>query len=194
MKFSYLLLFVFIALTVSCASKSTLLTDNVTTVPVDNAKVFKNKKLFTPSVLINIDTTSLYEEIYSYKSTTEKSYERADAVNWESDKRWTKYYKFYSNGNVNSFYFPYGETVTTESLNPNYKGSRGIQFLKDGKHTIQVYARTGYGFTPTYGLYTYYAKVENDTLYLKSTRSLNSVYVYVKRKLPEGYTEYKTDW
>ena len=177
------LLFILVVLTLGCEMKTYTLQNGITKVPVDST-VYKNKSKFDKSLLTIIDTPVVYEAY---------NVERKTPVRLDVDytHRFYGVYKFYSNGCLNYFTLNRDESIDTNTFNPLYRGQRGVYYLE--KNQIKVDLITlinGYG---SIGKLTSTFSFSNDTLY-EHTNYVKYVTVYIKRKLPSGYLNYKANW
>ncbi len=187
----YIILF-FVLLFISCGTKTKILDNKITDVPIDN-EIFKNKKFFEKKLLSNIDTNFVYEENYSYQSNKYDFKNILNKKNYRVDYR-KSYYKFYSNGCVNYFTFGGFDEVTLSSINPNFDGQRGVVYSKGNEMKLDLFTITGYSFKRDYGIITNILKVKGDTIFEKKIKDLTYVNVYVKRKIPKEFLIYKPDW
>lgn len=176
----------------SCGIKTRLLDDKITDVPLDN-KIFTNKNLFLPEIFSVIDTNSLYKEEYGYLTTAD-SFERGDNIKEYQNTDFRGYYKFYSNGLLNAFYFKDFNEITISSINPNFKGKRGIVYNTNNEIKVDLFTIVGYGFKRDYGILTSILQIKGDSIFEKQIRNPKYVNVYVKKEIRKEYLIYKPNW
>src|ERR1044072_1041854 len=125
------LLLLLVAGLVSCGRRKVYLGNNTTAVP-KNTKAYKNRVRFDSSVLKDIDTSMMYEEI---------GYYHMDSL-WIRKDLFTSHYiyygvlRFYSNGFVNEFIVDSTKPLTPKNFDPAYAGYRGVYYRK--KSHIQL--------------------------------------------------------
>lgn len=127
---------------ISCGIKTRVLSNKITVVPVDN-KIFKNKIFFDSNLLEKIDTISIYKEEFGYQCL-ESNFKRINNLNEYHSDSFRSYYKFYSNGYVNSFLFKNFEEVKLSDINPDYDGQRGILYRKQNEIRLDLFTITSY--------------------------------------------------
>jgi hypothetical protein len=170
----------------SCKIKVYTLQDKITVVP-KNLDVYTNKVKFKQSLLVLIDTASVYEEF------NENRLERLNIC--KSCHQRYLVYKFYPNGCFNIFSFWKDTLPLADKINPNYSGVRGVYYLED--NDIKLDAFSTIGNLHYYGISTRTLKISGDTLFIKITNKNDSNYqtnIYIKRKLPKEYFQYKANW
>lgn len=179
-KAKYLIILCVLVLA-ACNMKTYILLDKITSVPSDTS-VYRNKSKFDVSLLQVIDTAVVYEEY-----EVERSARRVYCV-----------LRFYSNGYFNSFFVSKGEVLLPEQFDPNYSGQRGVYYKENDKIRYDLFAPIDelYHLGKISGTLTF----SGDTLFMKrdDVRGINkmtySVEIYIKRKLPPKYLQYKANW
>lgn len=181
-----------VMLFISCGIKTTMLSNRITVVPVSR-ELFKSKILFKSSLLKQIDVESIYKEEFGYQCK-ENSFEKINNLKEYRSGFFRCYYKFYSNGCINSFLFQNLGEVTLPNINPAYNGERGVLYMKEDEIRLDLFTIKGYSFKRDYGIVTSIIKIKGDTLYEKEINNLRHVNVYLKKKLSKEFLVYKPDW
>lgn len=178
----------------SCNVKTRYLDNNKTRVPTDN-QVFGNRGLFNSDVLKGIDTDVIYEEIYGYLSQKDNFIPLGKQKNYNTQMQ-AGYYRFYENGCMNFFILEknFNAAQQERNINPEYDGSRGILYQKEGTRKVDLFAIKSYGLKPNYDIITRIIEIKGDSLFEKSMKDPNSVRVYAKRKLSPMASTYTADW
>lgn len=178
----------------SCNVKTRYLDNNKTRVPTDN-QVFGNRGLFNSDVLKEIDTDVIYEEIYGYLSQKDNFIPLGKQKNYNTQMQ-VGYYRFYENGCVNFFILEkdFNAAQQERNINPEYDGSRGILYQKEGARKVDLFAIKSYGLKPNYDIITRIIEIKGDSLFEKTMKDANSVRVYAKRKLSPMASAYTADW
>src|ERR1044072_4003723 len=126
------LLLLLVAGLVSCGMRKVYLGNNTTAVP-KNTKAYKNRVRFDSTVLKNIDTSIVYEEI---------GYLHMDSLWLRRKAPFTSHYthygvlRFYSNGFMNEFIVDSTKPLIPKNFDPAYAGYRGVYYRK--KSHIQI--------------------------------------------------------
>ena len=185
----------FFLILVSCGIKTNLLEDKITEVPLNN-EIFKNKTFFDKKLLNQIDTTVVYEEFtkYIYKGLEKIKVNIPERLNKHDKTSTYQVYKFYNNGDVNLFVLYKNDSLKNNNIKPNYLGYRGVYYSKKNQIQIDLFTVTGYNFKKEYGIINNIIEMKGDTLFEKSTKDITSVSVYIKRKIPKEFLNYKSDW
>jgi hypothetical protein len=181
-----------ILLLTSCiVLKTSTLLDNSTQVP-KNIEVYKNQDKFNLSILSEIDTSFIYEEYNIREHTLER------LLTGNNNHNRYIFYKFYSNGCFNVFSYWKDSTLPVSFLNPNYSGLRGIYYLTNGKIFYDEFG--GVDQFHNIGKITGTFRTSGDTLFEKRN-DIKGLYsekfttnIYIKRKLPKEYFQYKANW
>jgi hypothetical protein len=167
------------------------LLDKVTDVPKSNA-VYKNKSKFTSTLLGIVDTGVVYEEFDpNYNILT-----RLD--NHIENNNLYRLFRFYPNGCFNRFTINKDKNLDVIFFDPNYAGYRGVYYADNSKIRYDFFA--GIDQRQHTGKITGTLTFSGDTLYVKrdDRKGLNatdySTEIYIKRKLPPEYFQYKANW
>jgi hypothetical protein len=145
------------------------------------SNAYKNRTMFSSSILEIIDTSVVYEELAYDGSLRRNSMLDGHEV--------YGCYRFYSNGNLSYFVILRDFPLDTNSFNPLYSGYRGVYYLKNGKILADIYVPVnGVG---SMGKSKEEISVSGDTLVVKLYQRVDR---YVKRKLPLEYMKFKANW
>ncbi len=157
-------------------------------VPVDNS-VYANKLKFDQNLLDIIDTDAIYEEYNTYYKTLSRLDTNVETVTYGC-------YRFYPDGCLNFFTLHRNETINTQDFAPSYCGYRGVYYLENEKIRRDLFAEINQ--QRDIGKLTATLEFRGDTLFLQSDKTSYNrnleVRIYIKRKLPEGYLDFKADW
>lgn len=183
----------FILAECGCTQKLRILTDGTTRV-TDNFRYYKNISKFNTEILSEVDTSIVYKEVAFIQDidssmfglNKSKRYRTTYLVN--NNKR--QYFRFYSNGFVNSFINFDKEEINLRNFNPDSSGFRGVFYRKNsGRITIELFQPvTGYG---RYGINRMYLTFSGDSMFVKNDKSTISSTVFVKMKMSEDLSKVK---
>lgn len=172
----------------SCGMKTVYLGNKITKVPIDD-NAFGNKNKFDLSLFDNIDTSVIYEEYNTTFFIGSKPIDVLALYNYQNPDKFYEAYKFYNNGCFNLFILNRDDTISKETFNPNFNGYRGVFYRDNGIIKADLFTRTtGIG---KMAIITEKLKFIGDTLFVKERIDTK---VYIKRKLPLEYFDYKADW
>lgn len=148
----------------ACGMRKVYLGNNTTAVP-KNTKAYKNRIRFDSSVLKDIDTSMVYEEI---------GYLHLDSLYIRIKAQYTSHYiyyrvlRFYSNGFMNEFIVDSTKPLTPKIFDPAYSGYRGVYYRK--KSHIQLELLGPVNGLQHMGKLIYYIETKGDTLILSQGR------------------------
>lgn len=177
----------------SCTTKTTLLEDGLTKVPSED-DFFKNKHMFHNQILKHIETDVIYVEEYSYLSKDNDFQRKNEKLEVATGGQYKTVYRFYKNGCVNLFTINQLEDFTLNTFNPDYRGSRGVYYLKNNYVNVDFFGVKGYFLGKDYGVLSKKIKIEGDTLLIKSNSEKNYIQVFSKQRIPNEYLKYNADW
>jgi hypothetical protein len=169
---------IFVFLIITGCSQYTVLKNGYSKVPANN-EVFKNKMYFEKSILLQIDTTVIYEE---YKTNYYKGFEKQPDI----------LYRFYGNGCYNLFHLDRNKPeLTKEMFDPNYAGIRGVLYKKKEKILGDKYTQIGQSGRQL-GMQTDELTFNGDTLIVE----LEHVHkdIYIKRKIDPNLPNHNAKW
>jgi hypothetical protein len=156
-------------------------------------KVFKNRAYFDKSILVQIDTTVIYEE---YNTNYYVGFEKQPNVlarhNYKNPNSIYGVYRFYGNGCYNLFHLNRNNPeLTKEMFDPINSGWRGILYKKKNHFFGDIYTQIGqmeWQLGKQTNLFTF----KGDTLVVE----LNNVhkYIYIKRHIDLKLLEHNADW
>lgn len=177
--------FIYVIIQLLCACngiKTYRLLDNGTKVPIDQG-VYSNKSKFDLSLFSVVDTNIVYEEY-------DRRYNTLKRLDNHLENSYFGIYKFYPNGALNSFLIDKKKDLYKE-LNPLYNGYRGVFYTEEGKARFDLFAEVNQ--QQNIGKLSGTLMFGGDTMYVKRD-DLSYVEIYVKRKLPKEYFQFKADW
>jgi hypothetical protein len=178
-----LLLGVSVVLMTACMRTFTL-PNGYTKVPA-KPSVYKNKAKFDKSSLALIDTGSIYEEFDQHYNVLRRLDTHIETGTYGA-------YRFYPDGKFNLFFFDRDKSLQPNDLNPEHTGYRGVYYSEETKVRYDLFAATnGLGWI---GKLTGTFKFSGDTLYEIRDVDKKHIDIYIKRKLPPGYLDYKANW
>ena len=174
-----------------CAS--TIVLNNGYSKAPTNPKVFKNKLYFDKSILVQIDTTVIYEEYNTnYYEGFEKQPNVLARLNYKNSNTTYGVYRFYGNGCYNLFHLDRNKPeLTKEMFDPTYTGWRGVLYKKKtqilGDKFTQV-GQMGWQLGKQTDIFTF----NGDTLVVE----LKNVhkYIYIKRHVDNKLLYHNADW
>src|SRR5688572_11090897 len=163
----------------SCIQKTTL--KNGRSRVATNPKVYKNRIFFDKSILNGVDTLAIYEEYNTTFYIGDKPVNVLARHNIENPNHHYSVYRFYGNGNFNKFYLDRNnETMNNEMFNPEYNGTRGVLYKKNGEIKGDMFAQiNGAGGM---GVLTATFKFKDDTLFYFPEISKRK-YIFIKRNI-----------
>lgn len=178
------LLLVLTFVLISSCLKTITLQNERTPVPA-KSDVYKNKTKFEKSLLRVVDTNVIYEFF-------NQSYNVLQRLDTNIETRTYGVYRFYPDGALNFFSLNRDKPLDSIYFNPKYNGYRGVYYLENKKIRYDLFAEiNGWGWIGRLsGTLTFIG----DTLYVKRDYSTMYIDIYIKRKLPDGYLDYKADW
>lgn len=178
---------ILVLLFISCETiRNKKLEDGISKVPSD--EFFFDKKYrdkFEIVLLKKIDTNSVYIENF-YLDSRGELFSSKNGFN-----SFINGIKFYGNGCVSNFIFNKDSLSNLPKLNPAKIGYRGISYVKRKDTIIEIIIPIDE--TYNLGKKQYYLKVYADTLFLEDKKT-SSKYIYLRHKLSDNNTKYKTDW
>ena len=147
--------------------------------------VYKNKVNFDKALLNVIDTGVVYEQFNKRYNVLQRLDNHIETSVYSS-------YRFYSDGSFNVFFMDRDKPLNPNDLNPEYNGKRGVYYLKEKTIRYDLFAETNqWGWIgKLIGEFTF----SGDTLYVRRDESPKEVDIYIKRKLPPEYFQYKANW
>lgn len=180
---NYLLILLVFGSMTSCIKTFTL-QNGRTKVPA-KAIVYKNKKNFDKVLLNVIDTAIVYEQFNNRYNVLQRLDNHIETSVYSS-------YRFYSDGSFNVFFMDREEPSSLNDLNPDYNGRRGVYYLKENNIRYDFFSAINqWGWV---GKLTGEFTFSGDTLYVNRDVSPKEVDIYIKRKLPTEYFQFKANW
>jgi hypothetical protein len=172
-----------VVLMTACMSTYTL-RNGITKVPA-KPSMYKNKAKFDNSLLTLIDTGSIYEEF-------DKHYNVLTRLDTHIETSVYGVYRFYPDGTFNLFFIDRDKPLQPNDFNPEHNGYRGVYYSEENKLRYDLFAPSnGLGWI---GKLTGTFRISGDTLYEIRDVDKKHIDIYIKRKLPLDYLDYKKNW
>ncbi len=164
--------------------KSYILQNGTTKVPHDT-QVYHNKAKFDKSLLTIVDTSVVYEEF-------DQRYNILRRLDNHVETSIYGVYHFYPDGRFNKFFLDRDKLLEVNDFNPDFGGNRGVYYTERNQIRYDIFAESNeLGWL---GELNGTFKFSGDTLYVIRDIDKKYVGVYIKRKLPANYLNYRPEW
>lgn len=173
-----------LVLTLASCMKTLTLQNGVTRIPADSS-VYVNKIKFTKELLKVVDTNVVYE---SYNMR----YQELDRLDTHREITHYYVYRFYPNGCFNCFVINKKKELDTVEFNPDYNGLRGVYYSETNKIRYDFFASINDHLDM--GRITGEFIFSGDTLFVTRDDLPGNNRIYIKRRLPAEYFQYKATW
>lgn len=157
------------------------------------SKVFKNKIYFNKTILAQIDTSVIYEQLDTdYYEGLEKQPDILARLNYNDPNTFYGVYRFHSNGQFSLFSLDRNAPeLTKEMFDPSYTGWRGVLYNKKNKILGDIFTQVGQ-MSWQLGKQTYNFSFNGDTLIVELKNKFKEV--YVKRRIDPNLLGHYPDW
>ncbi|WP_207496753.1 hypothetical protein [Aridibaculum aurantiacum] len=156
-----------------------------------NPKVYKNRIYFDKSILIQIDTSVIYEEYNTSFYVGDKPINVLSRLNNQDPRTTYAAYRFYGNGCFSLFHLDREKQILSkEMFDPTFTGWRGVLYSQDGKIKGDLITQVSGG--GAIGVVSETFQFRGDTLFVHAKNRWD--YIFIKRKIPYELLNFHAEW